>query len=48
VPLRQPPPVAVERLALTPVGGVRYALKTPYRDGTTHIVQEPLDPDGAT
>jgi hypothetical protein len=26
--------VAVERLTLTPSGQVRYALKTPYRDGT--------------
>jgi Putative transposase len=24
-------------------GQVRYALKTPYRDGTTHIVLEPLN-----
>jgi ribosomal protein S27E len=37
------PPVASERLALTASGQVRYALKTPYRDGTTHIVLEPLD-----
>jgi hypothetical protein len=37
------PPVSTERLALTPSGQVRYALKTPYRDGTTHIVLEPLD-----
>jgi ribosomal protein S27E len=37
------PPIAVERLALTSSGQVRYALKTPYRDGTTHIVLEPLD-----
>ena len=37
------PPVATERLALTPSGQVRYALKTPYRDGTTHLVLEPLD-----
>lgn len=29
------PPVAMERLALTVSGQVRYALKTPYRDGTT-------------
>lgn len=36
-------PVAAERLALTPSGQVRYALKTPYRHGTTHIVLEPLD-----
>jgi hypothetical protein len=37
------PPVASERLALTGSGQVRYALKTPYRDGTTHIVLEPSD-----
>ncbi|MBP7609923.1 MAG: transposase [Steroidobacteraceae bacterium] len=37
------PPVAGERLALTASGDVRYALKTSYRDGTTHIVLEPLD-----
>jgi hypothetical protein len=35
--------VATERLALTPFGQVRYRLKTPYRDGTTHLVLEPLD-----
>jgi hypothetical protein len=35
--------VASERLALTASGHVRYALKTPYRDATTHIVLEPLD-----
>jgi ribosomal protein S27E len=37
------PPIAVERLALTSSGQVRYTLKAPYRDGTTHIVLEPLD-----
>jgi hypothetical protein len=37
------PPMAVERLALTSSGQVRYQLKTPFRDGTTHIVLEPLD-----
>jgi hypothetical protein len=37
------PPVAVERMALTSSGHVRYTLKTPYRAGTTHIVLEPLD-----
>jgi hypothetical protein len=37
------PPVACERLALTASGDVRYRLKTPYRDGTTHLVLEPLD-----
>ena len=36
-------PVAEDRLAVTPSGHVRYALKTPYRDGTTQIVLEPLD-----
>jgi hypothetical protein len=30
-------------MALTATGQVRYSLKTPYRDGTTHIVLEPLD-----
>ena len=37
------PPMAEERLALTSSGQVRYQLKSPYRDGTTHIVMEPLD-----
>ena len=37
------PPVATERMALTSSGCVRYQLKTPYRDGTTPIVLEPLD-----
>ena len=37
------PPVATERLALMASGHVRYTLKRPYRDGTTHIVLEPLD-----
>ena len=37
------PPVAVDRMALTATGHVRYTLKTPYRDGTTHILLEPLD-----
>lgn len=31
------PPVATERLAMSSSGQVRYQLKTPYRDGTTHI-----------
>ena len=35
--------MSVERLDLTAQGQVRYRLKTPYRDGTTHIVLEPLD-----
>jgi len=37
------PPVATEHLTMTSSGQVRYQLKTPYRDGTTHIVLEPLD-----
>ena len=37
------PAVAIERLSLTAQGNIRYALKTPYQDGTTHVVFEPLD-----
>ena len=37
------PAVSEKRLALTSQGKVRYALKTPYRDGTTHVIFEPLD-----
>jgi len=37
------PPVATGRLALTGSGHVRYTLKTPYRDGTTHVIFEPED-----
>lgn len=37
------PAVAEKRLSLTPNGNVRYELKTPHRDGTTHVVFEPLD-----
>ena len=37
------PPIATERFALTDGGNVRYTLKTPYRDGTTHVIFEPLD-----
>jgi ribosomal protein S27E len=37
------PPVAIERLSLTPQGNIKYSLKTPYRDGTTHVIFEPLD-----
>jgi hypothetical protein len=35
--------VATERLSLTESGLVRLALKTPYRDGTTHMIFEPED-----
>jgi hypothetical protein len=37
------PAVAIERLSRTAQGHVRYALKTPYRDGTTHVSFEALD-----
>ena len=37
------PAVSTERLSLTAQGLIHYRLKTPYRDGTTHVVFEPLD-----
>ena len=37
------PAIANERLALNSVGQVVLTLKTPYRDGTTHIVMSPLE-----
>ena len=37
------PAISEKRLSLTPNGNVRYQLKTPYLDGTTHIIFEPLD-----
>ena len=37
------PAVSEQRLSLTAQGKVRYQLKTPYRDGTTHVIFEPLD-----
>jgi len=37
------PAVSEKRLSLTGQGKVRYELKTPYRNGTTHIIFEPLD-----
>ena len=37
------PAVAEKRLSLTSVGNIRYQLKTSYRDGTTHVIFEPLD-----
>jgi len=36
------PAVSEERLSLTNNGNVRYQLKTPYRDGTTHVIFEQL------
>ncbi len=37
------PAVSTKRLSLTRNGQVRYELKTPYNDGTTHVIFEPLD-----
>jgi hypothetical protein len=38
------PTVAIERLSLTSQGHyIECSLKTPYRDGTTHVIFEPLD-----
>ena len=33
----------MHRLSLTKQGKIRYELKTPYSNGTTHMVFEPLD-----
>ena len=37
------PAIATKRLSLTRNGQVRYELKTPWRNGTTHVIFEPLD-----
>ena len=37
------PAVSERRLSLLDDGRIRYELKTPYRDGTTHVIFEPLD-----
>ena len=37
------PAVSENRMALTPNGKIRYLLKMPCRDGTTHVRFEPLD-----
>ena len=37
------PAISEQRLSLTPAGKVRYELKTPFRNGTTHVIFEPLD-----
>lgn len=36
-------PVAAHCLSQTSTGKICYELKTPYRDGTTHVIFEPLD-----
>jgi hypothetical protein len=37
------PAVSTQRLLMTRNGRVRYELKTPWRNGTTHVIFEPLD-----
>ena len=37
------PAIAEQRLSFTPTGKVRYELKTPFRNGTTHMIFESLD-----
>jgi len=37
------PAISMKRLSLTRNGQVRYELKTPWRNGTTHVLFEPLD-----
>ncbi len=37
------PAISTKRLSLTHNGRVRYELKTPWRNGTTHVIFEPLD-----
>jgi hypothetical protein len=37
------PAISEQCLSLTQSGNVRYQLKTPYGDGTTHVIFEPLD-----
>lgn len=37
------PALAESRLDLTPHGQLRYRIKTPWRDGTTHVILHPLD-----
>jgi hypothetical protein len=37
------PAVSTKRLSLTRNGQIRYELKTPYSNGTTHVLFEPLD-----
>lgn len=37
------PAISEKRLRLTPSDKVRYELKAPYTDGTTHVFFTPLD-----
>ena len=34
------PAVSEKRLSLTSNGNIRYLPKTPYRDGTTHVIED--------
>jgi hypothetical protein len=37
------PPIATKRLSVDGRGRVVYRYKQPFRDGSTHVVLEPLD-----
>jgi hypothetical protein len=37
------PPIATKRLSVDDRGRVVYQYKNPFRDGSTHVVLEPLD-----
>ena len=43
VPLHRQAGRLRKRLSLTPTGKVRYELKTPFHNGATHAIFEPLD-----
>jgi hypothetical protein len=43
MPLYHPPRYANERLTLNRAGDVVLQLKSPYHDGTTHVVMSPLE-----
>ena len=42
-PISARPPVATERLSLLPDGRVAYRLRHHWRDGTTHVLLDPLE-----
>ena len=37
------PAISERRLSISPQGRVRYQLKTPWRNGTTHVEWDPVD-----
>ena len=37
------PAISEKRLSISPQGRVRYQLKTPWRNGTTHVEWDPVD-----